>query len=290
MKRQSKCHTKRQIFIVTHADAADGVADDKLLAAAIAKMGVTPRFAVWNDSSVNWSQSDVTVVRSVWDYHLHPRQWFSWLDRVSGETRLVNPAALQKWNVNKHYLLDLAAKGINIIPTASPTSEEELLTVCQQNHWVDIIIKPTIGASSFGAKRFSSATMQEGAQHLNALLKNSEVIVQPYQTEVETKRERSLVYINNRFSHAFSKPAFHSDLGNQSLEIHRACDEEKQLAEKVLQVLPAKPNFARVDVLPCDSGIALMELELIEPELALHFNSSSAAWLAESLIENAIET
>ena len=104
-------------------------------------------------------------------------------------------------------------------------------------------------------------------------------------------KERSLVYINDQYSHAFSKPAFHSDLSNASLVPHIATDEEKQLAAKVLEALPERPIFARIDVLPSDeSGPLLMEVELIEPELALHFSDSSASLLAESILQKATET
>ncbi|OCQ22599.1 hypothetical protein A7985_01130 [Pseudoalteromonas luteoviolacea] len=277
---------KPVISIVTHQDAPQGVADDKILAAELTKRGVHVQFAVWNDYRVNWSLSDLALVRSTWDYHLQPTTWHQWIKQVSTATKLVNSAELQLWNSNKSYLLELVSKGINVIPTRSPSTVTELLKTCNENDWHDVVIKPSIGASAFGAKRFNTSSLStEGAVHFNELVKRFAVILQPYQKAVETERERSLVYINQSFSHAFSKPAFHSELGNQLLEAHQALPDEQKLAKRVLDALPECPLIARIDLLPSEFGPKLMEVELIEPELALHFSDKCTSMLADALME-----
>ena len=276
------------IAIVTHQGMPEGVADDKLLEAELRNQGVQPQFTVWNDKSVDWCEFDLAVIRSTWDYHLQPAAWLAWIEEVSQITRLMNSAEIIRWNCDKSYLLELAGKGVAVVPTAAPTSAEQMQQICNKNGWQDVVIKPTIGASSFGAQRFQGIEMATaGVQHFQELSKKRKVIVQPYQKVIESEKERSLVYIDQQFSHAFSKPAFHADLDNQLLKHHEASNEEKYLAQQILNLMPASPVFARIDILPSDSGPLLMEAELIEPELALHFNRNGAARLAKALIRTA---
>lgn len=273
------------ITLVTHTGAPNGVSDDHLLANAIVEAGGDVRYAVWSDASVNWSAGAVTVVRSTWDYHLRPAAWFRWLEQVPSSTRLVNAPDLLRWNSEKTYLLDLASRGIPIVPTILLQGAFDLLDACGERGWTDIVIKPCIGASAFGIRRFRGPEIaSEGIRHAQALTLNGKALLQPYQAATEKARERSLVYIDGIFCHGFSKPAFHKGLGDTDLLRHLPCEDELMLAERVLAALPVSPGIARIDLLPSDGGQLLMEAELVEPQLALHHCDATLRRLAGLLI------
>ncbi len=273
------------ITIVTHAGAPDGVSDDHLLAEAIMEAGGDVRYAAWTDASVDWSASAVTVVRSTWDYHLHPAAWFRWLERAAPLTSLTNAPDLIRWNSEKTYLLDLASRGVPVVPTVLLREASDLLVTCGDRGWTDIVVKPSIGASSFSARRFRGAEIaSEGVEHTRKLTLSGKALLQPYQPTIENARERSLVYIDGIFCHAFSKPGFYNGLSETELPRHLPSQNEFMLAEGVLAVLPVSPVIARIDLVPADGGPLLMEAELIEPLLALRLCHATSQSLAQSLV------
>ena len=56
------------VTLVTCADLPNLSSDEAGLPDALRDRGLEPRIAVWNDPSVDWEASDLTVVRSVRDY------------------------------------------------------------------------------------------------------------------------------------------------------------------------------------------------------------------------------
>ena len=81
------------VTLVTHAALPGGAPDDQQLAAALRHEGLAVRLAVWNDPSVQWRASPLTLVRSTWDYHREPHAWAQWLAEVGTQTRLSSGAA-----------------------------------------------------------------------------------------------------------------------------------------------------------------------------------------------------
>jgi glutathione synthase/RimK-type ligase-like ATP-grasp enzyme len=276
------------VTIATHAAMAEGSTDDRLLAEALAAAGARVQLAVWNDADVDWSRSARTVVRSTWDYHLQPDAWFTWLARVGAVTRLINDAAVLRWNSDKRYLLDLARAGAAVVPTelVARARAVDLASVCAGHGWRDIVVKPAIGASAKGAERFTDVAIAASAQHhLDALLASGDALVQPFQPAVDDARERSLVFIGRAFSHAFTKPPFLRGTGDGLGEaLHDPSAAERTLADQALRAVPDSITYARVDVVPTPDGPLLMELELIEPDLALRLSPPSSERLARAIL------
>lgn len=276
------------ITLATHAAVPDGVEDDLLLARALRNLGAEVRMAVWNDPTVDWSATQLTVIRSTWDYHLYPTVWFAWLDAVALRTRLVNPAPLVRWNSDKTYLFDLLKSGVAVIPSVLLIEDLDLRALCAEQGWDDVVIKPTVGANSDGASRFrGDAIGAEGVAHAAALLAAGKALLQPYQSAVEHQRERSLVYVDGEFGYAFTKPAFNGAPGDTERPRHDASAAERALAEQLLAVLPERPTFARIDLLPSPNGPLVMEAELVEPQLALYHDASTVERFAHAVIAQA---
>jgi hypothetical protein len=276
------------VTIATHAAIPAGSTDDRLLAEALVSAGARVRVAVWNDPGIDWSLSTRTVIRSTWDYHLQPDAWFTWLETVVRHTILINDAATLRWNSDKRYLLDLQAAGVAIVPTLhlSRGTASEIGDACAERGWVDVVIKPAVGASAKGAERFTGkAIATAGRAHLDTLLATGYALVQPYQAAVEGARERSLVYLDGAFSHAFTKPPFLRGTGDGLGEqIHDPEAGELGLADRALAAAPALVTYARVDLVPAPDGPRLMELELIEPDLGLRLHAPAAPALARAIL------
>jgi glutathione synthase/RimK-type ligase-like ATP-grasp enzyme len=279
------------VTIASHAGMPGGSTDDRLLALALASAGASVDVAVWNDPGVDWSLSARIAIRSTWDYHLQPALWLDWLAAASSVSRVINDAAVVRWNTDKRYLLDLQRAGVAIVPTELVTRDRpvDLDALCRGRGWRDIVVKPAIGASAKGAERFTDAAVGAvggAAQaHLDALLLHGHALVQPFQDAVNDARERSLVYIGGAFSHAFSKPPFLRGVGDGLGEAaHEPTAAERLLAEHALESAPGSVTYARVDVVPTVDGPRLMELELIEPDLGLRLAPASIASLAAAIL------
>ena len=60
------------------------------------------------------------LIRSCWDYHLHIAQFRHWLARLENlGARVWNDPTIVRWNADKRYLIDLAARGVATIPTTA---------------------------------------------------------------------------------------------------------------------------------------------------------------------------
>jgi hypothetical protein len=61
---------------------------------------------VWQDASVPWTEFDLVLLRSMWDYHLHLDVFLQWVDPVGWRTRLRNSPSLVRWSAMKTHLDD----------------------------------------------------------------------------------------------------------------------------------------------------------------------------------------
>ncbi|MDI4633384.1 hypothetical protein J7U46_10020 [Pelomonas sp. V22] len=276
------------VTLVTHQGLPQGSEDDLLLAEALRAQGCAVRCAVWNDAAVDWSASRLTLIRSTWDYHLMPAAWLAWLDQAAVQTRLVNPVTLMRWNTDKRYLGELAARGVRCLPTVFVEAQERpaLQAIAAQQGWQELVLKPAVGAGASGARRLRLDQLAEaGEQHLSRLLSEGAALVQPYMAVVEEAEERCLVYIAGQYSHAFAKPSFSGGAAvYAAVRLHEASELEQAVAQQVLAAAPSVPLYARVDLIPDEQGPLLMELELIEPDMVLRLKPAAAERLAEACL------
>jgi hypothetical protein len=281
---QTAACARADVTIVTHSALPGGALDDQLLATSLRRYGLSVRFAVWNDPEPDWTVSPLTVIRSTWDYYRHQREWKFWLEIVRSKTSLQNSVDIVLRNSDKRYLTDLSALGINHIPTVfiDQSSQVSLVEICKQSDWQDVVVKPSVAASAFGAARFSGERIETaGEAHLQLLTNSGGALVQPYLSSIETSLERSLVFVSGKFVHAYTKRAFNANSsGTTSIQRYNATSQEINFALSAIAVFVGETLYARVDLLPDAAGHVLMELELIEPDLALRFFPATADFLA----------
>lgn len=214
-----------------------------------------------------------------------------------------NDSSLIHWNADKKYLLDLAQSGVTIVPTTyiertkarvmDPSTLSEVLSGSQIECGAQIVVKPTVGLCTYGVRRFAleQETLVDICAHVVSLAVSSDVLIQPYITAVEKYGERSLVFIDNQFSHsvrknAFQKLAVAGDAGEIGVN---ASDDEIAFGQDLLSKLSLLTGcgdtlYSRVDVVPDDYGrLMLLELELIEPSLFLAMDPRAGNRFAQAI-------
>jgi len=246
--------------------------DEEILLEALRARGIEVSVAAWNDPDERWDERVPTVIRSTWDY-IHDLPAFrAWIERASKSAPLWNPAHVVIENLHKGYLLALERRGIAIVPTelVAARSRGLLADVLRARGWDDVVVKPAVGAGSFGTRRFRPEDGAAGEHHFASLVVERDVLVQPYERSVEGHGERALVWIDGDFTHAVRKsPRFGEDPERVSEAIAIEPD-ERALGEAVLADHRGDLLYARVDVARDPEGRPrVMELELVEPSLFL---------------------
>jgi glutathione synthase/RimK-type ligase-like ATP-grasp enzyme len=274
----------RRLAWVTTA-AARGLDEDEPLAlAALQRTGVEVELVDWDDPQVAWDGFDRAVIRSIWDYPERLGEFRPWIERVSALTELVNPAATVRWNLDKHYLAELAAAGVPITPTefvetgTTPTFPPG-----------DFVVKPAVGAGSRDASSYTADQHELAYAHVARLHANGRsVLVQPFLAAVTTEGEWPLVFVEGSYSHAASKRVALPQAGSVvelfAAEVnvpHQASAEQLEVAQAAIKVISAghgTPTYARVDLVRDDAGaFCVLEVELIEPSLFLPYTDAAAA-------------
>jgi glutathione synthase/RimK-type ligase-like ATP-grasp enzyme len=203
---------------------------------------------------------------------------------------LRNSRKLIEWNVHKSYIHKLAFLGLPVVPTKLVFRGEshDIQSLAEEQRWVDIVIKPALGAASHAVKRVRNdrGSLADGQAHFEALISLQDVLVQPYFSSVDAYGERSLVFFNGRFSHAVVKKPFDTVLVVSSERSARvmATDQEISTAHRAIESLPDLPLYARVDLLrDADNGICISEVELIEPGLYLAVHDDALVKFADAI-------
>ncbi len=133
--------------------AADGdwymhniLADDGLLREALARRGLTSARVDWADPAIDWSRFRCAAFRTIWDYFERFHEFSAWLDRAQRQTRLCNRGPTVRWNLDKHYLADLADRGIPVVPLRflERGSQLPLADVLAESGWDEGVVKPYV--------------------------------------------------------------------------------------------------------------------------------------------------
>jgi glutathione synthase/RimK-type ligase-like ATP-grasp enzyme len=116
------------------------------------------------------------------------------------------------------------------------------------------------------------------------------MLVQPFVRDVTAGGEVSVMVFGGRVSHAVRKTAKTGDFRVQdehggTVHAHVTTSDEVTFAERAVAACALPPVYARVDLVRDAGGaLALMELELIEPELFLRMAPGAAPALAAALV------
>ena len=247
-------------YIATCRDWPQGNADLQALAAAL-----DATLAPWQD--INPANARAVIPLAAWDYSTQPDDYLAWLAALeAAQVRVINPPALQRWNLDKRYLCELAAQGLAVTPSIALLPGDDWTAQIAASGWDNPVIKPLIGQSGRGVRRLHGEppTLADYPQG---------VLLQPFMaSEIG---EVCLVYLGGTFSHAaHRRPAPQEWRANSAYGVEILPIEAEpawlKRAEAVLPRLPVAPLYARIDGLIDARGAFLInEVELIEPALYL---------------------
>lgn len=265
--------------------------EDQLVLDALKQEGLHAVRKSWSDPDFDWSSTKHILFRTTWDYFDRYDEFSKWLTDVSSKTNLLNSEAIINWNIDKHYLTDLKAKGIHICEThfiekGSSTTLQELH---QKLGWKKTVLKPCISGAARHTYKLDSSNIEQHETVFQELISEEALMLQPFQENIMTKGEYSFVVINGQYSHAVLKIAKPGDFRVQddfggTVHHHDATNKQIEFAENAVKACIEQPMYARVDVIvDNDEKLAISELELIEPELWFRNNSEAATLLAKAI-------
>lgn len=265
--------------------------EDNLLWKALENRGFKVGRKSWSDPDFDWSNTKAVIFRTTWDYFDRFEEWQAWLTLVSGKTRLVNPIEMVRWNMDKHYLRNLHSRGLNIPETRyiEPGEITSLNSLHQETGWTETILKPCVAGSARHTYRLKPHQLGQHEDTFQELISREAMMLQPFQHGILVHGEISLIVIGGTCTHAVIKKAKKGDFRVQdnfggSVSLYEPNEEEMAFAEKAVAACDSLPAYARVDIIRDNNGqLALIEIELIEPELWFRLKPQAADALAQFL-------
>lgn len=301
-----------RVAFVTTSDvtAIHDDVDFELHVAAFARVGIDLHHVAWEDESADWDSFDLVVLRSPWNYVQQLERFRIWLDRHRRNTRFHNPIELIEWNMEKRYLVDLAQRGVPIVPTFFVETLEEFRAALREIRSPELVVKPSISAGSRLTGRFRMGDRATEVLVGAILSQGLTVMVQPFAQRIDDEGELGTVVFDGQISHSFRKAAL---LDRDGMLVGGAYREEitsmpapEDVRDVVTQALTAATAIARengwidttkellygrYDVIRLDDGSpALLEAELFEPCFFLPTASNAADEFARVVARRVAES
>jgi glutathione synthase/RimK-type ligase-like ATP-grasp enzyme len=255
-------------------------------AEALRKRGATVDPVPWTRAD-DLSGYDLVLPLVVWGYHLQYADWGAFLDRIGAEDLpVVNPPELLRWNSDKVYLTELAAKGVPTVETieVEHLGAAELAAAAKRFGTSELVVKPPVSASATGTHRIRAG------DEIPASERGQRMMIQPFLLSIATEGEYAVILFNGVYSHTVVKRPKSGDFRVQphlggSTEPCEPPAGAVELAKAALGAAPADATYARVDIVRGAGGeLLIMELELIEPALFLDVAPHGEDAFADSVI------
>lgn len=276
--------------------------DMPLLLDACHAIDLTPEVCSWDDPRVDWSRFDAVLLRSPWSYVDRLPEFLAWCEAVDASTRLFNPVSVARWSLDKHYLADLAERGVAVVPTKFVEPDTNPVRavrefLAEHPQVKEIVVKPTVGAYSKDVQRFARLREEEAVEYVDRLLgRDFHVMLQPYFESVDGDGETDLIYFDGVYSHAIHKSPMLMPDGTvnvptqESRKARTADEDERTVASAALDAAASHLGiewpllYGRVDLIRGDGGEpVVLELELCEPSLSLPFTEGGSMRFAQAL-------
>lgn len=283
------------LAVVTGELAPDLSDDGQRLAAALETRGIHAEPVMWTDTSVDWADFDGVLLRSCWEYPEDVGRFRSMLDEIDrAGVPVCNPLEVVRWNLHKSYLRNLADEGVTIPPTAvvEQGSGVDLEALLAERDWSEAVVKPAVGARSAEVWR-TRRDEARGADRFASQVAGGDVLVQEFLPEISTG-ERSIVFFEGVASHAWNSRPTGDPTAFGETEIDAGYGPDPDIREQARGVLEAAGRvleldadalpYARVDYVPREGDLVLMELELVEPFLGLERGEGAVERFCDAVV------
>jgi glutathione synthase/RimK-type ligase-like ATP-grasp enzyme len=283
------------IALVSARSARGQDADLEPLCAALTALGLAHETVDWDNPVADWGSYPIALVRSTWDYTQRLPEFMAWIEHASALTTILNPPEVLRWNVDKHYLGELARRGLPVVPSLFIEPGDDIdagvAAFLGRNREPELVVKPTVSAGSRDTQRYARNDGDEIHAHVERLLMaRRSVLLQPYFDRVDAQGETALLHFEGQFSHAIRKGQLlrrgqaptRALFAAEHIAPRDPPPEERALALRVLEALPfGRLLYARVDLIRAPDGSpCVLELELTEPSLFFAHAPRGAAMLA----------
>lgn len=267
--------------------------EDQLVLEALERLDLKVHRINWDDASFDWTTTRYILFRTTWDYFDRFDEFSTWLEKVSQQTKLINEKDLIYWNIDKHYLLDLSRKGINIpdsifVEKGEQKTLSEFLSITD---WDEVILKPCVSGAARHTYRFKKQDINQYEEICARLVKAESLILQEFQHNIIPKGEVAYMVFGGKFSHAILKKAKPGDFRVQddfggTIHSYTPNADEIKFVEAAFAAISPQPIYARIDVIwDNNNQLSIGEIELIEPELWFRKDPHAADKLAKAIFQ-----
>lgn len=278
------------------------------IASCLSDHGIESKLIDLTDcQSVQWDGFNLINVRECRGYHRYPN-FLAIIDDLEGKlghVPMANSFPVIRAAVDKaNYLYKLELAGVNMIPTVWLKQGEAITLedIIESTGWQDFVIKPTVSSKSWQTYRVVAngnklqiikADTNMLCQDIKAnvdltnLIEAGDICVQKFMPEIFSHGELSFVFIDNQFSYAIRKTVApenwlaHEFFGGKN-EYYLVSKKEINWAEQIFKTLSKKYGdflYARIDAIPDDQRLLLLECELIVPRLFLNEGHALEAYV-----------
>ena len=258
--------------------------DDKLIS-PMNQNGWECEFIPWDQSNINWNNFDLAIIRSTWDYQDRIQEFLDVLENINlSNCILENSLELVKWNIDKSYLKELSKKKIQIVPSLFYESYSKKILSDSFSFFSTnkLIIKPAISANADDTFIIDTENSEKISTMLENTFTNRKFIIQPFIENIMLEGEYSLIFFENTHSHTLVKKPKRGDFrvqeehGGILTPVEKPDIKMVNEAKKILNSLPYKSLYSRIDFVKRENHFLLMEVELIEPSLYFNLNPNAA--------------
>lgn len=265
--------------------------EDRLLTEALAERGLVARRVDWSRADVDWASFAAVVLRTPWDYFDRFEAFSRWLDGLERHPRVINELETLRWNSDKHYLAELEAAGLSIVPTVFVERGEgtSLAEAARRLGTDALVFKPTVSGAAFETYRVRPGAADAHAERFAALTAERAMMVQPFMPSVLERGEVTVVAMQGQPTHGLVKRPKVGDFRVQddhggTLHAHTPAPDELALTEAAMRLRGVTPVYGRVDMVRDEDGTPrIMEVELIEPELWMRLHPPAAQAFADGI-------
>jgi glutathione synthase/RimK-type ligase-like ATP-grasp enzyme len=282
----------KKISFLTSQEYPALTPDDQLASHALEKLGAKVEPLIWDQFSLP-HQSDAYIVRSPWDYFAK-FDLFNKVIQGLPDAKLHNSKKIIFWNMNKTYLRELVAKGVNVIPTywiPGKVNLSEAQEWISKNAAEGFVVKSSVSAGGHDTFLHKNKKLAE-EMIFKTHFPNEEIMVQSFCPEIQKEGEWSLLFFNGKFSHSILKKPSSTEFRVQeklggSVEVAKAPESLIKQAQDIVALSPEVPLYARVDGVLRNGRLMLMELEVLEPSLFLAQCHDAPERLAKAILSRA---